>query len=68
MLLDMANSHERAADPERGSMVFVLWDIIKAYPSTQHCLAWKLFHRLDVPKGMLRVLSGLHDPTMSQPS
>ena len=63
LLLDMANSHERAADPQWDSLVFVLWDIIKAYPSTQRHLAWKLFHKLGVPPGMLRVLSGLHDST-----
>ena len=64
LLLDMANSAKPEDDTEEDPLVFVLRDIVKAYPSVQRHLAWRLFHRLGVPDKMLRVLSPLHDGTL----
>ena len=63
LVIEMANVHCKSKDSQWDSVVIVLWDIIKAYPSTQRHLAWKLFHRLGVPESLLRILSGLHDHT-----
>ena len=63
LLLEMANAHKRAQDDAWDPLVLVLWDIVKAYPSTQRHLCWKLFHKLGVPDQLLRVLYGLHDCT-----
>lgn len=63
LLLEMANGHIRRQEDSWDPLVLVLWDIVKAYPSTQRHICWKLFHKLGVPETMLRVLYGLHDCT-----
>ena len=63
LLLEMANAHTQVQEDTWDPLVLVLWDIVKAYPSTQRHLCWKLFHKLGVPEQLLRVLYGLHDCT-----
>ena len=49
--------------PSDHSVAFLFVDIKKAYPNVPRSWCWDILQRLGVPKGMLRVLEGLHGTT-----
>ena len=63
VLADLANTVAWRKDPDLVPIIVVLWDLRKAYPSTQRFPAYKLYARMGFPDKLLQILYGLHDLT-----
>ena len=68
VLAELANTVDWQQDPDLVPIIVVLWDLRKAYPSTQRFPAYKLYARMGFPDKLLQILYGLHDSIYPIPS